>query len=188
MVLPFISRMCTGAVSLTRRSTPRSSPSAISASGGPSTRGTASSGAGKARRRGGRRAVAPRGGRPLPEARRGHAHAGRGAGGDHAPEELRLPPPPAPARTSRASSTAPSTPTSSWTPTPRPNYFMIRTDFPSRDPCVLASSAHPFGHSSNTEGMHLQNTRGVGIKSSSVGCGDDWVSIETGCTSVQIKS
>ncbi|RLM92962.1 hypothetical protein C2845_PM08G15120 [Panicum miliaceum] len=65
---------------------------------------------------------------------------------------------------------------------------MIRTDFPSRDPCVLPPSARPFGHSSNTEGMHLQNTRDVEIKSSSVGCGDDCVSIETGCATVQIKS
>ncbi|PUZ56482.1 hypothetical protein GQ55_5G310700 [Panicum hallii var. hallii] len=36
--------------------------------------------------------------------------------------------------------------------------------------------------------MYLQNTRDVEIKSTSVGCGDDCVSIETGCATVQIKS
>ncbi|CAD6231224.1 unnamed protein product [Miscanthus lutarioriparius] len=44
------------------------------------------------------------------------------------------------------------------------------------------------GDSSNTDGIHLQNTRDVEIKSSSIGCGDDCVSIQTGCSNVHMKN
>ncbi|KAG0520725.1 hypothetical protein BDA96_08G099200 [Sorghum bicolor] len=44
------------------------------------------------------------------------------------------------------------------------------------------------GDSPNTDGIHLQNTRDVEIKSSTIGCGDDCVSIQTGCSNVHIKN
>uniref|UniRef100_A0A164TBN6 Polygalacturonase n=1 Tax=Daucus carota subsp. sativus TaxID=79200 RepID=A0A164TBN6_DAUCS len=40
--------------------------------------------------------------------------------------------------------------------------------------------------SPNTDGIHLQNTRDVEIQHSSIGCGDDCVSIQTGCSNVHI--
>ncbi|WOL03971.1 polygalacturonase [Canna indica] len=40
--------------------------------------------------------------------------------------------------------------------------------------------------SPNTDGIHLQNTRDVEIKHSDIGCGDDCVSIQTGCSNVHI--
>ncbi|ONK79171.1 uncharacterized protein A4U43_C01F3650 [Asparagus officinalis] len=40
--------------------------------------------------------------------------------------------------------------------------------------------------SPNTDGIHLQNTRDVEIKHSNIGCGDDCVSIQTGCANVNI--
>ncbi|XP_039808191.1 polygalacturonase At1g48100-like [Panicum virgatum] len=43
------------------------------------------------------------------------------------------------------------------------------------------------GDSPNTDGIHLQNTRDVEIRSSSIGCGDDCVSIQTGCSNVHMK-
>ncbi|KAJ1283886.1 hypothetical protein BS78_03G161400 [Paspalum vaginatum] len=42
--------------------------------------------------------------------------------------------------------------------------------------------------SPNTDGIHLQNTRDVEIRSSSIGCGDDCVSIQTGCSNVHMKN
>ncbi|CAL4956219.1 unnamed protein product [Urochloa decumbens] len=44
------------------------------------------------------------------------------------------------------------------------------------------------GDSPNTDGIHLQNTRDVEIRSSSIGCGDDCVSIQTGCSNVHMKN
>ncbi|RCV25842.1 hypothetical protein SETIT_5G198100v2 [Setaria italica] len=44
------------------------------------------------------------------------------------------------------------------------------------------------GDSLNTDGIHLQNTRDVEIRSSSIGCGDDCVSIQTGCSNVHMKN
>ncbi|KAK3164549.1 hypothetical protein QOZ80_1AG0020890 [Eleusine coracana subsp. coracana] len=44
------------------------------------------------------------------------------------------------------------------------------------------------GDSLNTDGIHLQNTRDVEIRSSSIGCGDDCVSIQTGCSNIRMKN
>ncbi|KAL6839018.1 hypothetical protein ACP4OV_031072 [Aristida adscensionis] len=44
------------------------------------------------------------------------------------------------------------------------------------------------GDSLNTDGIHLQNTRDVEIRSSTIGCGDDCVSIQTGCSNIHIKN
>ncbi|XP_073115398.1 polygalacturonase At1g48100 [Elaeis guineensis] len=40
--------------------------------------------------------------------------------------------------------------------------------------------------SPNTDGIHLQNTHDVEIKHSNIGCGDDCVSIQTGCSNIHI--
>ncbi|KAF3323020.1 polygalacturonase [Carex littledalei] len=40
----------------------------------------------------------------------------------------------------------------------------------------------------NTDGIHLQNTRDVEIRKSNIGCGDDCVSIQTGCSNIHIKN
>nr|DAD34514.1 TPA_asm: hypothetical protein HUJ06_005154 [Nelumbo nucifera] len=40
--------------------------------------------------------------------------------------------------------------------------------------------------SPNTDGIHLQNTQDVEIQHSHIGCGDDCVSIQTGCSNVHI--
>ncbi|GFY91549.1 pectin lyase-like superfamily protein [Actinidia rufa] len=40
--------------------------------------------------------------------------------------------------------------------------------------------------SPNTDGIHLQNTHDVEIKHSNIGCGDDCVSIQTGCFNVHV--
>ncbi|CAI9092940.1 OLC1v1028314C2 [Oldenlandia corymbosa var. corymbosa] len=42
------------------------------------------------------------------------------------------------------------------------------------------------GDSPNTDGIHLQNSKDVLIRSANLGCGDDCVSIQTGCTNVYI--
>nr|QDK56821.1 polygalacturonase [Mangifera indica] len=41
-------------------------------------------------------------------------------------------------------------------------------------------------NSPNTDGIHLQNTRDVEIQHSIIGCGDDCVSIQTGCSNIHI--
>ncbi|XP_052204323.1 polygalacturonase At1g48100 isoform X2 [Diospyros lotus] len=41
-------------------------------------------------------------------------------------------------------------------------------------------------NSPNTDGIHLQNTHDVEIQHSSIGCGDDCVSIQTGCSNVHV--
>ncbi|KAF5746583.1 polygalacturonase [Tripterygium wilfordii] len=41
-------------------------------------------------------------------------------------------------------------------------------------------------NSPNTDGIHLQNTRDVEIHHSNIGCGDDCVSIQTGCSNIHI--
>ncbi|XP_022944898.1 polygalacturonase At1g48100 isoform X3 [Cucurbita moschata] len=40
--------------------------------------------------------------------------------------------------------------------------------------------------SPNTDGIHLQNTQDVEIQHSNIGCGDDCVSIQTGCSNIHI--
>ncbi|KAK9277298.1 hypothetical protein L1049_006838 [Liquidambar formosana] len=40
--------------------------------------------------------------------------------------------------------------------------------------------------SPNTDGIHLQNTQDVEIHHSNIGCGDDCVSIQTGCSNVHV--
>ncbi|KAK4780785.1 hypothetical protein SAY87_016891 [Trapa incisa] len=40
--------------------------------------------------------------------------------------------------------------------------------------------------SPNTDGIHLQNTRDAEIEHSNIGCGDDCVSIQTGCSNVHV--
>ncbi|KAJ4822561.1 hypothetical protein Tsubulata_034289 [Turnera subulata] len=40
--------------------------------------------------------------------------------------------------------------------------------------------------SPNTDGIHLQNTRDVEIQHSNIACGDDCVSIQTGCSNVHV--
>ncbi|OWM76086.1 hypothetical protein CDL15_Pgr009732 [Punica granatum] len=42
------------------------------------------------------------------------------------------------------------------------------------------------GDSPNTDGIHLQNTRDTEIEHSNIGCGDDCVSIQTGCANVHV--
>ncbi|XP_042496379.1 polygalacturonase At1g48100 isoform X2 [Macadamia integrifolia] len=42
------------------------------------------------------------------------------------------------------------------------------------------------GDSPNTDGIHLQNAHDVEIKHSNIGCGDDCVSIQTGCSNVHV--
>ncbi|XP_051122452.1 polygalacturonase At1g48100-like [Andrographis paniculata] len=42
------------------------------------------------------------------------------------------------------------------------------------------------GDSPNTDGIHLQNSKDVIIRSADLGCGDDCISIQTGCTNVYI--
>ncbi|XAR65078.1 Polygalacturonase [Bertholletia excelsa] len=44
------------------------------------------------------------------------------------------------------------------------------------------------GDSPNTDGIHLQNSQDVLIRSSNLACGDDCVSIQTGCTNVYIHN
>ncbi|OAY65580.1 Polygalacturonase, partial [Ananas comosus] len=44
------------------------------------------------------------------------------------------------------------------------------------------------GDSLNTDGIHLQNSRDVTIHHSNLACGDDCVSIQTGCTNVNIHN
>ncbi|KAI0516156.1 hypothetical protein KFK09_008828 [Dendrobium nobile] len=40
--------------------------------------------------------------------------------------------------------------------------------------------------SPNTDGIHLQNTTDVEIKNSNIGCGDDCISIQTGCSNIHL--
>ncbi|ERN02697.1 hypothetical protein AMTR_s00085p00112760 [Amborella trichopoda] len=42
------------------------------------------------------------------------------------------------------------------------------------------------GDSPNTDGIHIQNTQDVEVEHSTIGCGDDCVSIQTGCSNVNI--
>ncbi|KAL8550504.1 hypothetical protein ACS0TY_009070 [Phlomoides rotata] len=44
------------------------------------------------------------------------------------------------------------------------------------------------GDSPNTDGIHLQNSKDVLIRSSNLACGDDCISIQTGCTNVYIHN
>ncbi|KAJ8759008.1 hypothetical protein K2173_003246 [Erythroxylum novogranatense] len=44
------------------------------------------------------------------------------------------------------------------------------------------------GDSPNTDGIHLQNSKDVLIHSSDLACGDDCVSIQTGCTNVYVHN
>ncbi|KAL4581613.1 hypothetical protein LXL04_006136 [Taraxacum kok-saghyz] len=44
------------------------------------------------------------------------------------------------------------------------------------------------GDSPNTDGIHLQNSQDVAIHSSKLACGDDCVSIQTGCSAVKIQN
>ncbi|KAH0672206.1 hypothetical protein KY290_024464 [Solanum tuberosum] len=44
------------------------------------------------------------------------------------------------------------------------------------------------GDSPNTDGIHLQNSKDALIRSSNIACGDDCVSIQTGCTNVYVRN
>ncbi|KAA8529592.1 hypothetical protein F0562_034308 [Nyssa sinensis] len=44
------------------------------------------------------------------------------------------------------------------------------------------------GDSPNTDGIHLQNSRDVLIRSVNLACGDDCVSIQTGCTNIYVHN
>ncbi|KAG0456627.1 hypothetical protein HPP92_024415 [Vanilla planifolia] len=44
------------------------------------------------------------------------------------------------------------------------------------------------GNSLNTDGIHLQNTKDVAIHHCNLSCGDDCVSVQTGCSTVKIHS
>ncbi|CAL0330994.1 unnamed protein product [Lupinus luteus] len=44
------------------------------------------------------------------------------------------------------------------------------------------------GDSPNTDGIHLQNSKNVSIHSSTLGCGDDCISIQTGCSNVYVHN
>ncbi|XP_072993714.1 probable polygalacturonase At1g80170 [Typha latifolia] len=52
-----------------------------------------------------------------------------------------------------------------------------------KDLTIFSSQDSP-----NTDGIHLQNTRDVEIKNSNIGCGDDCVSIQTGCSNIHIRN
>lgn len=43
-------------------------------------------------------------------------------------------------------------------------------------------------NSPNTDGIHLQNSQHVEIQHSSIGCGDDCISIQTGCSNVRVHN
>ncbi|XVE67910.1 hypothetical protein DITRI_Ditri09bG0025900 [Diplodiscus trichospermus] len=49
-------------------------------------------------------------------------------------------------------------------------------------------SASSPGNSPNTDGIHLQNSQDVVISSTTLACGDDCVSIQTGCSNVYINN
>ncbi|OMO59178.1 Glycoside hydrolase, family 28 [Corchorus capsularis] len=51
---------------------------------------------------------------------------------------------------------------------------------------VAGFSASSPGDSPNTDGIHLQNSQDVVISSTTLACGDDCVSIQTGCSNVYI--
>ncbi|XP_057528741.1 polygalacturonase At1g48100-like [Amaranthus tricolor] len=53
---------------------------------------------------------------------------------------------------------------------------------------VYSVSVSSPGDSPNTDGIHLQNSKDVLIHSSSLACGDDCISIQTGCSNVYIHS
>uniref|UniRef100_A0A2N9IX59 Pectate lyase superfamily protein domain-containing protein n=1 Tax=Fagus sylvatica TaxID=28930 RepID=A0A2N9IX59_FAGSY len=53
---------------------------------------------------------------------------------------------------------------------------------------VYAISVSSPGDSPNTDGIHLQNSQNVVIYSTSLACGDDCVSIQTGCSNVDIHN
>ncbi|XP_019427342.1 PREDICTED: polygalacturonase At1g48100-like [Lupinus angustifolius] len=44
------------------------------------------------------------------------------------------------------------------------------------------------GNSPNTDGIHLQNSQDVGIYSSTLACGDDCVSIQSGCSNIYVDN
>ncbi|KAG7650084.1 putative polygalacturonase [Arabidopsis thaliana] len=44
------------------------------------------------------------------------------------------------------------------------------------------------GDSPNTDGIHLQNTRNVMIQTTTLACGDDCISIQTGCSNVYVHN
>ncbi|KAJ4771315.1 Pectin lyase-like superfamily protein [Rhynchospora pubera] len=44
------------------------------------------------------------------------------------------------------------------------------------------------GNSLNTDGIHLQNSKDVNIHHNNLSCGDDCVSIQTGCTNINVHS
>ncbi|KAI4350676.1 hypothetical protein L6164_005107 [Bauhinia variegata] len=50
---------------------------------------------------------------------------------------------------------------------------------------ITASSP---GDSPNTDGIHLQNSQGVVIYSSTLACGDDCISIQTGCSNIYVHN
>ncbi|KAL8475445.1 hypothetical protein ACS0TY_028195 [Phlomoides rotata] len=53
---------------------------------------------------------------------------------------------------------------------------------------VFGISISSPGNSPNTDGIHLQNTRDVVIHTTSLACGDDCISIQTGCSGVYIHN
>uniref|UniRef100_A0A2N9GXD0 Polygalacturonase n=1 Tax=Fagus sylvatica TaxID=28930 RepID=A0A2N9GXD0_FAGSY len=53
---------------------------------------------------------------------------------------------------------------------------------------VYAISVSSPGDSPNTDGIHLQNSQNVVIYGTSIACGDDCVSIQTGCSNVDIHN
>ncbi|CAL9080476.1 unnamed protein product [Musa textilis] len=44
------------------------------------------------------------------------------------------------------------------------------------------------GDSPNTDGIHLQNSVGVSIHDTNLGCGDDCISVQTGCSNIMVKN
>ncbi|CAL1358082.1 unnamed protein product [Linum trigynum] len=53
---------------------------------------------------------------------------------------------------------------------------------------VSGFTASSPGNSPNTDGIHLQNSRNVNIYSTDLQCGDDCISIQTGCSNVNIHN
>jgi len=60
------------------------------------------------------------------------------------------------------------------------------------DSCTSVSVANVTisspANSPNTDGIHLQNSQHVEIQHSSIGCGDDCVSIQTGCSDIRVHN
>ncbi|XP_009388828.2 polygalacturonase At1g48100-like isoform X1 [Musa acuminata AAA Group] len=58
----------------------------------------------------------------------------------------------------------------------------------SHDIQVFGVTVSSPGDSPNTDGIHLQNSVGVSIHDTNLGCGDDCISIQTGCSNIMVQN